>query len=451
MRTLLVTLLSCIILLLSVPVPARGQDKVDQLEAQIRQLQDQLRVLEQEVKSIKSHSEPAPQPPSTSEKKPSPADKKPSAVNFGERGLSVESGGGDVRMNVRGYFQADNRTYLGDGNLDGTDTFLLRRIRPVLELTVFKDFEFRLMPDFAGDSATLFDAYFNWRILPEVQILAGKVKSPTGLERLQSATALMFPERGLPTSIVPNRDIGAELHGNLLDDRLEYALGIFNGTQDGSSVVTDVDDGKDTAARVFARPFSSTPLKGLGVGVAGTYGNHEGTPSRYRTTGQQTFFRFAAGTVNDGRLWRLSPQGYYYYGPFGVLAEWAVSSQRLRNGEVRDDVRNHAWQVMGSLVLTGEENSYRGIRPRRNLNPSDGAWGAFEVVGRAGRLVIDKDAFPIFASPAGNSDKALNLGIGLNWYPNRSVRFSADYEVNRLATGGLRNEHTLFNRVQFAF
>ncbi|HXK60497.1 MAG TPA: porin [Acidobacteriota bacterium] len=450
MRTLFMTRLGCIVLLLSIPVTARGQDKTEQLEARIRQLQDQLRVLEQEVRSLRSQSDRASQPSPTSGKEQSSADRKSPAVNFGDRGLSVESGG-EVRLNVRGYFQADSRTYLGDARIDANRSFLLRRIRPVLELTVFRDFEFRLMPDFAGDSATLFDAYFNWRILPEVQILAGKVKSPTGLERLQSATALMFPERGLPTSLVPNRDIGVELHGNLLDDRLEYALGIFNGTTDGGSVVTDVDDGKDTVARVFARPFTSPALKGLGIGLAGTYGKHEGTPSRYRTTGQQTFLRFAPGTANDGRVWRFTPQGYYYYGPFGVLAEWAVSSQRLRNGEVRGDIRNHAWQVMGSVVLTGEENSYRGLRPRRSLNPSEGAWGAFEVVARAGRLAIDEEGFPVFASPVGNADKALNLGIGLNWYPNRSVKFSVDYEVNRLSGGGLEDEHTLFNRVQFAF
>jgi phosphate-selective porin OprO and OprP len=433
---------------LSMISTAKAEDRLKALEDRIQQLQEQLRLLEQEVVLLKGQRDATP-PPS-----PAVEAKKPTAVEFGDRGLSVQSGEGDLRLRVRGYFQADSRSYLGEGDLGAADTFLMRRVRPVLELNVFKNFDFRLTPDFAGDSATLMDAYFNWRILPQLQFLAGKVKSPTGLERLQSATALAFVERGLPTAIVPNRDIGAQLHGVALSDRLEYALGWFNGTPDGGSVVSDADDGKDLAARIFTRPFESgpVPLKGLGVGIAGTYGDHEGTPGRYRTTGQQSVFRFAPGTFNDGRLWRLSPQGYYYHGPLGVMAEWAVSSQRLRNGEMRRDIENHAWQVTASWVVTGEENSYRGVRPKRNLNPRDGAWGAFEVVGRFGRLVIDREAFPLFVAREGNADEIVDLGLGLNWYPNRNVKFSANYEVNRLSgDDSLKHEHTLFNRVQFAF
>jgi phosphate-selective porin OprO and OprP len=424
---------------------AQTDDRLKALEDRIHQLQEELRLLQQEVNSLKA-------PGDTGQAAVHDV-KKPTAVEFGDRGLAVQSGEGDIRLRVRGYFQADTRSYLGEADSGAVDTLLLRRVRPILELNVFKDFDFRFAPDFGGESTTLMDAYFNWRILPQVQFLVGKIKSPTGLERLQSAAALAFVERGLPTAIVPNRDIGAQLHGIAFTDRLEYAFGWFNGTSDGGSVVSDVDSGKDMAARLFARPFASgsTPLRGLGLGIAGTHGNHEGTPSRYRTTGQQPAFRFSAGTVNDGSLWRLSPQGYYYYGPLGVLAEWAISSQRLRNGQIFDDIRNQAWQVMTSVVVSGEENSYRGVRPRRNLNPRSGAWGAFELVGRAGRLLIDEGAFPHFAAREGNAETILNLGLGLNWYPNRNIRFSTNYEVNRLSGDSVTSERTLFNRVQYAF
>jgi hypothetical protein len=53
-----------------------------------------------------------------------------------------------------------------------------------------------------------------------------------GLERLQSGSELLFVERGLPTNLVPNRDVGAQLFGDLFDGTISYALGAFNGVPD---------------------------------------------------------------------------------------------------------------------------------------------------------------------------------------------------------------------------
>jgi len=347
----------------------------------------------------------------------------------------------ELELRIRGYIQVDARSYLGQ-ELRGVDTILLRRARPVLEAIIHKDFEVRLMPDFAGDTATLYDAYINWRIRPSLQLLVGKVKAPVGLERLQSATSLMFLERGLPTAVVPNRDTGIEIHGNI--KTLEYAVGIFNGALDGGSAVVDTDNGKDIAARVFFCP------KGVGVGVAGTYGNHRGgAPNHYRTTGQQTFFRFANGTVNDGQLWRVSPQGYYYQGPLGILAEWVTSSQELLNGKARRKAHVQSYQITTGYVITGEANSYRGVRPKREFHPGEGAWGALEIVGRVGNLAVGDDVFPIFAKLGESARGANNLGVGANWYPNKSAKFSVNCEKTWL--DGLPDEYLLSGRAQLVF
>jgi phosphate-selective porin OprO/OprP len=37
---------------------------------------------------------------------------------------------------------------------------------------------------------------------------AGQYKAPVGLERLQSASAIVFLERAFPTELAPNRDRG---------------------------------------------------------------------------------------------------------------------------------------------------------------------------------------------------------------------------------------------------
>ncbi len=56
----------------------------------------------------------------------------------------------------------------------------------------FRDFDFNLTPDFAGSAATIFDAWLNYRIGPELQLRAGKFKEPLGLENLQSDAVSSF-------------------------------------------------------------------------------------------------------------------------------------------------------------------------------------------------------------------------------------------------------------------
>lgn len=70
-------------------------------------------------------------------------------VTAGKDGCSVKSADGKFHLKLRGYVQADARFFLDDG-LNASDTFVLRRVRPIIEGTVFKNFDFRIMPDFGG-------------------------------------------------------------------------------------------------------------------------------------------------------------------------------------------------------------------------------------------------------------------------------------------------------------
>src|SRR5437868_3788677 len=123
----------------------------------------------------------------------------------------------------------------------------------------------------AQNNGFLKDGFLNVHYLPEFQVQIGKFKPAVGLERLQSGANLLFVERGYPTQLVPNRDVGLQLHGELFSSSLYYQAGIFNGVQDAASGDSDVatDDHKDVAARLFLEPFKHTEiasLKGLGVG-----------------------------------------------------------------------------------------------------------------------------------------------------------------------------------------
>ena len=185
-------------------------------------------------------------------------------VGAGKDGFFLRSPDGkSFQFRLRGYLQADTR-WFETGDAAGNDTFAMRRVRPIFEGTLFENIDFRIMPDFAGGSPTLFDAYINLKYLPEAQLQIGKFKPPIGLERLQSATANTFVERGLPTFLVPTRDLGVQVWSDLREGMVSYAIGGFNGARDsGNADVGDIDS-NDAQGRGGARVHAALPGDQLG-------------------------------------------------------------------------------------------------------------------------------------------------------------------------------------------
>src|SRR5262249_52694049 len=147
--------------------------------------------------------------------------------------------------------------------------------------------------------------------IDEVQLRVGKGKVPVGLERLQSPADITFAERAFPTLLVPNRDIGVQLHGVLFDGAVEWAGGLYNGVPNGQSGDVDENKAKDVVGRVFVLPFKALkiePLSGLGLGVAAAYGGEAGPLPAYKTAGQESFFEFADTAVAEGSRTIFSPQ-----------------------------------------------------------------------------------------------------------------------------------------------
>jgi len=100
------------------------------------------------------------------------------------------------------------------------------------------------------------------------------------LEQLQTDAYTLFNERSLVTSMVPNRDIGFELHGDIFGGAISYAAGIFNGVGDArNSSNVAFEDNKEFAGRIFFQPFlkkAPSPLAGLGFGLGGSYTAYQG-------------------------------------------------------------------------------------------------------------------------------------------------------------------------------
>jgi phosphate-selective porin OprO/OprP len=381
-------------------------------------------------------------------------------VSAGPDGFVIQSENPDYRIRIGGYAQADGRFYSRDTDGVATNNFLLRRARPIVQGTVAKYFDFYLNPDFGQGQAVLFDAYLNVRPSSKLQFRIGKFKPPVGIERLQSAQNILFVERALPTSLVPNRDVGAQVHGELGGGIATYALGVFDGAVDGALIDTDANDGKDVAGRLFFQPFArggSKALKGLGLGFSATTGKQQGALPSFRSGGQIAFFSYLSTASADGTRTRFSPQGSLYAGPVGLVGEYVRSRQQVRRATDSARIENEAWAVSGSIVLTGEAATAGGVRPRRSFDPGKRSWGALELAARVNRLNVDGAAFSRgLADPARSAREARAWAVGLNWYLNRNVKYVVDFErttfVGGAAAGGNRRpENAILVRSQVAF
>ena len=414
----------------SLHAQAASQDDLNALREQIRQLDQKLRILErsQEIKDETAAADA----------------KKQAKITFTDKGLGFASGDGANYLKLHGLLQADSRWFFGGKNgPNNNDAFLIRRARLIFEGGFAKNYEYLLVPEFGGASGngtlTLLDAYINVNLKPEFQIRAGRFREPVGLEQLQSDSVAFFAERSLVSQFVPNRDIGVQLWGDLFGGTLGYAIGAFDGVPDGTNNAsnTDINNEKNYAARLFAQPFKNnkdSAWAGLGFGIAGSIGkenNNAGAlTSGYKTDGQQTWFAYNAATVANGNVSRVSPQAFYYNGPFGLLTEYVVSSVEVRNGTTKRQLQNDAWQIAAGYVLTGEDAGYKGVTPATNFSLVDGTWGAFEVVARVENASIDKGAFTGAAAVADltkSAEEATSYGVGLNWYLSKTVRASFDY------------------------
>jgi phosphate-selective porin OprO/OprP len=440
-------LLSCLL----APLPTRAADDPEKTE-----LKDRLRAVEDELALLRRQFE-------VSGEEAAREKERSALVSADTSGFQIRSRDGkSYRLRLRGYVQTDGRFFVDGGDDTTQETFTLRRVRPIFEGTLFESADFRIMPDFGGGSASVQDAYLNLRPFGTMaQLQTGKFKTPFGLERLRSGTALTFIERGLPTELAPNRDVGAMLHGELGEGLLAWQVMAGNGVQDAGSADADTNDDKELVLRVFAHPFQETalePLQGLGIGFAASLGEQEGTPARYRTSGRNTFFRYGGDVVEDGHRVRWSPQASWSWGPFGALFEYVRSTPQLSldGATIEPDV--DAWQIAASWVLTGEAASDRGVVPSRPFRGSgEGGLGAWELAARYHELRVDDEIFDEgFASRAQSAETARGWTAGVNWYLNPFVKLSLNFDQTFFedgdADGGDRpTESAVLSRFQVAF
>lgn len=394
-------------------------------QQQIDQLQQQLDQLKQQQKTDEASTSAA----------------NAATVTADTSGFTIKSHDGDFLLKIGADIQIDNRSFLGTGSQSLSDTILLRRVRPTFSGTIYHYIDYFIRPDFGQGQTVIYDAYAELKYFNRFKLRVGKFKPPVGLERLQSDDDTSFNERALPTLLVPSRDIGFQLSGDIIKSRASYAIGVFNGVPDNSLTDAAVSDHRDYAARLFLTPFApdeKNPLKGLGVGIGATSGNVDGEAlPAYKSFGQNSFLTFASGVTEAGHRTRLAPQSYYYAGPFGLEAEYGLTEEGLQKGNFRTDMGYRAWQTAASYILTGEKKSFASPTPKKSFDPKNNGWGAWEVAFRLSEFSADRALYNDgFASPTAAAREAHERVGSVNWYLNRLFRVGVDYGHTGFGGGG---------------
>ena len=369
------------------------------------------------------------------EKKPDPP------PGWQAKPFTLENPSAGFKIALRGYLQADFRSYLdwtaGDedtGELRA-DEFEWRRARIGIE-GEWKRLSFEADVDPAFDEGDeLKDAWVGLRLHRAFQVRGGHVKLPVSPERLASPAKTDFVERSVAVdSLSPDRDWGALVHGEI-SRALEYQAGVFAGDARAS------DGRADTTA---AGRLVLKPARWLDLGGSFSQGDVHASPAGPGLDPQPkglsgrsvTCFRFFPPVYVDGRRLRWGADARIEAGPASLWGEYLQSREERRGqGPTLEDlpeVRGDGWSVNVTWLLTGEKKA-RTIRPR---GPLFGGPGAIEFAARYEELRFDDvedEGFEAAGSRAANIRPAGLRAFtgGLSWWPSSFLRLMGDVVVER--------------------
>lgn len=422
------------------PHLARGQDApaAESLERRLDEQQRELEALKEELRRLReagaAHEADPLAPPAEAEPEsaPPPApEPEPDAPPVRLGLFYIESPDGDHRLQFNARAMADGRFVPERDHDDLDDGFQVRRARLDVSGRVYEHITFRLGLEFGRTSdADLRDAFINVGFVEYAQLRVGQMLPPFSIERHTSSNYMKHPERPIIIAhVVEPREIGAMLHGELLDGLVTYYAGLFNGN--GANTPKDNDDGKDGVVRLELEPVKGLLLASSYWYTPTNRADARG-PADYHTVGNQLtrFLDYATGAGGNRQLGpreRGSVEARVRWAWFELKSELVFDYHRdVVSGAGREaDLLNWSWFVDASWVLTGEDS-------QDTLEPADPFWGehglgtgAFELSLRYEELHADPAT--IRGGYAVGARMVRATTATLTWTPVKRVRAMLSY------------------------
>ena len=398
--------------------------KIDQLQSQNKALQDQVDADQARIQSVEVRSS--------------------KAVQFGW-GPVLSEPTGKFTFKPRGVIDADfvhfNERRGGYDFNDGTG---FRRARLGFQGTAFKNFNWVVEADFAGNVVALQDAYLQYVGLKKLAITVGQFKEPFGFESNNSDNFNIFMERGMANNAFSTagaeRRIGASIA--YVSDTLNATVSYSGDNESVGRAATTYnvsrvpDESSGTNARVTWEPiFEDGKILHVGVGGYYRFDPRSGdTPDAIRLSDRPNV-RVDNGNIADSGIIggvgvnRVTSLRYVGGEAAGVLGPVMVFGEYNRLTLHRPDAYDpklDGFYVAGSFFLTGETHPFKNgnldrVKPLSNLG-ENGGWGAFELTARYDKIDLSDTPVPL---RAGN--EASSWTAGLTWYLNPYAKILFNY------------------------
>jgi phosphate-selective porin OprO/OprP len=358
----------------------------------------------------------------------------------------LSSADGNFKFKVRGRINADANFVDQDTPITAVrdvDATRIRRARLGVQGTVWKNIDYILEADFAGNRVSLADAYMQYTGLP-VDLRIGHFKTFNALEEMYSANNITFMERAafMQAFELGVRRVGA---GGIYDENKHWTLAAgYFGANAGE---ISNDESEAFGARATLAPINREGrVLHLGASVRHRSAGFSDTSASALPATNTLLFAYAAQAadlsmtgrfVNTGAIgqsdtfWGLELASVW--GPLSMQGEYGqidVDTPFFIEGNPTFD----GWYVDTSWFLTGETRPYDkgGFGRVKVKNPVfKGGTGAWQVAGRYD--VIDLSNNGGFVCPACGTQKTWLVGV--NWYLNDYTRLMLNYNESDIDGG----------------
>jgi len=365
---------------------------------------------------------------------------------------SISTADKSTSFAVDGRILADAGFVSGDGSsADFANATDFRAVRAGVKGKIMTDWMYRFIIDFANNSTSIKDVFLSYTGLKTFSIAAGHFKEFNGIEALSSSLHTTFMERSSAvTTFRTGRNLG--ISGKYYSDNLGIQLGIFGESPDDNG---SDDEGYGFSGRIFGQAINTeNELLHLGASIRYRTPDSASDSVRFRSRGESHVIGerlVDTGTINgvDNHI-SYAAELRYQNGPASIMGEYYITDV---SREAESDLTFNSGYIALSYFLTGDQRSYKkssgkygGVSPKSPFSLSEGGKGAWEIAGRYTFLDLNDGTV--------NGGELDAWTLGVNWYPNKNVKFMLNYVINELDDNAIypdEDPHYIMLRSQVSF
>ena len=317
----------------------------------------------------------------------------PASVEAQSLGV-IKPAGKETTLSIGGLLQVQAEAGdKGDARFSSdNDRFYLRRARLNATGKFLEEFDFRLEGELAGTLANtsglraqLTDAFITWNRYPQANVRVGQFKTPFGFEQLYGDPRLFTLERSLVNDrLTLSRQLGAQIGGDLLEKRLTYAVGAFNGN--GANNNFNDDDHFLIAGRLSGIPWQGKLFgKQASWGVGGNvYASDDTSVS----PGPEFAFDATPSTPDRDNTFAGEREGFgvdsqLLCGPVEIWVEYLETDWEPDSRRPLSSVTSEGWYAQGTVYVIPDKlqlvlklESFDPLREIENNTTETGTAGA---------------------------------------------------------------------------